>query len=193
MKNLVAAVTYSFNDFYDRLNVQGQMIFSSIVILIFILCFLLFLAYIMQEIKSKKRIKAIKKLPMQNKTYEENKKSTDLNAKTNIENIAKSIETSLEKEAPVELTNFEDDQEKTAIISINELFEKADELSTFDDEYDEGMRVNYLEKFNLASPLIDEALNETKQEQSAPVKAFKVSQVISPIYGVKKEVIDNNR
>ena len=47
------------------------------------------------------------------------------NEKTEIEDIASAINDAL-KEEPITLTNFEEDQEKTAIISIDELMKFAD-------------------------------------------------------------------
>ena len=41
MKNLFAAASYSFNNFYNNLNTQGQMIFSIIMLLIIVLCAIL--------------------------------------------------------------------------------------------------------------------------------------------------------
>ena len=46
MKNLFAAASYSFNNFYNNLNTQGQMIFSIIMLLIIVLCAILLVTYI---------------------------------------------------------------------------------------------------------------------------------------------------
>lgn len=68
---------------------------------------------------------------------------------------------------------------------------RAKDLEIVEDE--EPSNINYLEKYNLQPAEIEQAVNETvNKENKCEVKAFKVSQVISPIYGVKKEVIDKN-
>ena len=50
----------------------------------------------------------------------------------------------------------------------------------------------FLEKYNLEPAEVESASNIVSNTSNKEVKAFKVSQVISPIYGVKKEVINNN-
>ena len=96
----------------------------------------------------------------------------------------------MKEESPISLTDFEEDQEKTAIISIDELISKAKELELIDDEENTG--VNYLEKYNLEPAEVEEVVsNNVVKNKDTEVKAFKVSQVISPIYGVKKEVVND--
>lgn len=193
MKNLFASASYSFNNFYNNLTTPGQMIFSVIMFLIMVLCLLLFLTYIIQSLSSKKRIIKLKEKIKNNhfkmiKEEDKEEIKEEISKKTDIKDIANAINNAL-KEDPITLTNFEEDQEKTAIISIDELMKKAKDLELIDD--DEQTGVNYLEKYNLepaevVKPKTDDTLNKE-------VKAFKVSQVISPIYGVKKEIINNDR
>ncbi len=194
MKNLFAAASYSFNNFYNNLNTQGQMIFSVIMFLICTLCILLLITYIVGGIQNKAQIsrlknetKRINNVDLQKKD-DSPKESLYNEEKTQIQDIASAISEALQEENPISLTNFEEDQERTAIISIDELMQKAKELELIDDEESEG--VNYLEKYNLEPSEIKttSSVSEVKNE----VKAFRVSQVISPIYGVKKEVIDGD-
>lgn len=197
MKNLFAAASYSFNNFYNNLNTQGQMIFSIIMLLIIILCAILLVTYIVQSVQAKKKLKQIKK---ENKirnikkeeitALKEDKEPLYTNEKTEIEDIASAINDAL-KEEPITLTNFEEDQEKTAIISIDELMKKAKDLELISEE-DEDTGVNFLEKYNLEPAEVDISSNVKSSTEEKQVKAFKVSQVISPIYGVKKEVINDN-
>lgn len=198
MKNLFAAASYSFNNFYNNLNTQGQMIFSAIMFLIVILCALLLITYVIQGVQARIKIKKIKESnekqdvvkPAQTPVEKEPVKevietleeATYTEEKTEIIDIAKRVEDALNEESPINFTSFEEDQEKTAIISIDELMTRAKELELIEDEEPSG--INYLEKYNL------EPAEVVSKETSAEVKAFKVSQVISPIYGVKKEVID---
>ena len=200
MKNLFAAASYSFNNFYNNLNTQGQMIFSIIIFLIVILCILLFITYVFQGIqvkvkisKIKKETKKVEKEALKKEVQvinEEVKEPLYTNEKTEIEDIASAISDALKEESPISLTNFEEDQEKTAIISIDELMQKAKELELIDD--DENTGINFLEKYNLEPAEVESASNIVSNTSNKEVKAFKVSQVISPIYGVKKEVINNN-
>ena len=97
----------------------------------------------------------------------------------------------MREDTPIALTNFEEDQEKTAIISIDELMEKAKELELIDD--DEHTGVNYLEKYNLEPAEVNKVVNDTMKKEEKEVKAFKVSQVISPVYGIKKDFSDSNK
>lgn len=197
MKNLFAAASYSFNNFYNNLNTQGQMIFSIIMLLIIVLCAILLVTYIVQSVQAKKKLKQIKE---ENKirnikkeeitVLKEDKEPLYTNEKTEIEDIASAISDAL-KEEPITLTNFEEDQEKTAIISIDELMKKAKDLELISEE-DEDTGVNFLEKYNLEPAEIDVSSNVKSSTEEKQVKAFKVSQVISPIYGVKKEVINDN-
>ena len=197
MKNLFAAASYSFNNFYNNLNTQGQMIFSIIMLLIIVLCAILLVTYIVQSVQTKKKLKEIKE---ENKirnikkeeitALKEDKEPLYTNEKTEIEDIASAINDAL-KEEPITLTNFEEDQEKTAIISIDELMKKAKDLELISEE-DEDTGVNFLEKYNLEPAEVDISSNVKSSTEEKQVKAFKVSQVISPIYGVKKEVINDN-
>lgn len=197
MKNLFAAASYSFNNFYNNLNTQGQMIFSIIMLLIIVLCAILLVTYIVQSVQAKKKLKQIKE---ENKirnikkeeitTLKEDKEPLYTNEKTEIEDIASAINDAL-KEEPITLTNFEEDQEKTAIISIDELMKKAKDLELISEE-DEDTGVNFLEKYNLEPAEVDVSSSVKSNTEEKQVKAFKVSQVISPIYGVKKEVINDN-
>lgn len=197
MKNLFAAASYSFNNFYNNLNTQGQMIFSIIMLLIIVLCAILLVTYIVQSVQAKKKLKQIKE---ENKirnikkeeitALKEDKEPLYTNEKTEIEDIASAINDAL-KEEPITLTNFEEDQEKTAIISIDELMKKAKDLELISEE-DEDTGVNFLEKYNLEPAEVDISSNVKGNAEEKQVKAFKVSQVISPIYGVKKEVINDD-
>ena len=197
MKNLFAAASYSFNNFYNNLNTQGQMIFSIIKLLIIVLCAILLVTYIVQSVQAKKKLKQIKE---ENKirnikkeeitALKEDKEPLYTNEKTEIEDSASAINDAL-KEEPITLTNFEEDQEKTAIISIDELMKKAKDLELISEE-DEDTGVNFLEKYNLEPAEVDVSSNVKSSTEEKQVKAFKVSQVISPIYGVKKEVINDN-
>lgn len=202
MKKLLASVSYSFNNFYGNLNSEGQIIFSAIVFLIVVLCVLLLISYIIQHIKDKKALEKYKKEDIKEskkeekieevqKEYEDKTEVLYTNEKTEVEDIAQRVSEALKEDAPITLTNFEEDQERTAIISIDELMEKAKELELIDD--DEHTGVNYLEKYNLEPAEVDKVFSDTMKTEEKEVKAFKVSQVISPVYGIKKDFSDDNK
>ncbi len=194
MKKLLASVSYSFNNFYGNLNSEGQIIFSAIVFLIVVLCVLLLISYIIQHIKDKKALEKYKKeekIEAVQKEYEDKTEVLYTNEKTEVEDIAQRVSEALKEDNPITLTNFEEDQERTAIISIDELMEKAKELELIDD--DEHTGVNYLEKYNLEPAEVDKVVSDTMKTEEKEVKAFKVSQVISPVYGIKKDFSDSNK
>ena len=189
MKKLFANVTYSFNNFYSNLNTEGQMVFSLIMGLLILLCIILFIAYIIESMRTKKSIRRLNR-KIEEEIREENVEEDKIvvneeKEETKIEDIKNAIEKSLNEEV-VSLTNFEEDQERTAIISIDELMKKAKELEVVDDEVS---NVNYLEKYNIDPSEVEEKKEDIEIKKE--VKAFKVSQVISPIYGVKKDVLND--
>ena len=110
------------------------------------------------------------------------------NEKTEIEDIAEAISNALDEEKPIAFTNFEEEQERTAIISIEELMEKAKDLHILDD--DNGS-IDFVEKYNEdaleVEKLADSVVNNNIVDDTKEVKAFRVSQVISPIYGIRKD------
>lgn len=200
MKNLFAAMSYTFNNFYNNLNTRGQIIFSVIIGLILLLCMLLFITYLIQGIKSKLRFKSIKNIikdevkesVIEKKEDISNNISKQYNTKQedDISDIAKRVEDAIKEERPINLTNFEEEQERRAIISIDELMRRAKELEIIEDEDNSG--VNYLEKYNLEPSEVESAKKIINDDSKKEVKAFRVSQVISPVYGIKKEAIENN-
>ena len=172
MKNLFAAASYSFNNFYNNLNTQGQMIFSIIMLLIIVLCAILLVTYIVQSVQAKKKLKQIK---------EENK----------IRNIKKEEITALKEDKEPLYTNEKTEIEDIASAINDALKEEPKDLELISEE-DEDTGVNFLEKYNLEPAEVDISSNVKSNTEEKQVKAFKVSQVISPIYGVKKEVINEN-
>ena len=116
MKKLFAQITYSYDNFYNNLNPRGQMIFSVIMFLILVLVAILFINYIVQGIKNRQKIKKIlkdKKEIVKEEKIEDKKEENDTNIykydedKTEIQDIASSIEKALMEDSPISLTNFE--------------------------------------------------------------------------------------
>ncbi len=195
MKKMFAQISYTFSNFYDNLSNEGKTVFTIIVGLILILFLALLITSIIQKINAKRMISKYIKKDLKEDTNpvitEIKKENIEKSEKSNeVKDIAKRIEDALNDDSPVTLTSFEEDQERTAIISIDELMQRAKELELIDDE---PTGVNYLEKYNLEPALVEEVRNKAINNEKQEVKAFKVSQVISPIYGVKKDIVDNDK
>lgn len=125
----------------------------------------------------------------------------------------KKLTEELQKEAAncdpenIPLTRYEEEQEETAIISLEELVKKskemyeANELTQYKDEGDEPISLHELEtktgiesKEDYQAPfilrnVIDEVEEQTEQPEASNIKEvqpkFKTSPIISPIYGIE--------
>lgn len=95
--------------------------------------------------------------------------------KTSIDDIANLLEnTKVNK--PIDLTKFEEDQEENAIISYDELVKRAG-----------AKKIVY--KCEEKNEIIEEKPKEIEKiEDVKETKKFKASKVISPIFGIQKEV-----
>lgn len=93
-----------------------------------------------------------------------------------IDKISELLEDNINNLNPIDLTKFEEEQEKNAIISYDELVKKAG-----------AKKIVYkTEKATINEERIEPKL-EIKTEPKEEAKShFKASQVISPIYGVQK-------
>ena len=92
---------------------------------------------------------------------------------TSLDEITDLIENTLEQK-PIDLTKFEEDQEENAIISYDELVKRAG-----------AKKIIY--KCENVKPKEE----IVKQEEPKEKAKFKASRVISPIYGVQKEEVEN--
>lgn len=92
---------------------------------------------------------------------------------TSLDEITDLIENTLEQK-PIDLTKFEEDQEENAIISYDELVKRAG-----------AKKIIY--KCEDVKPKEE----IVKQEEPKEKAKFKASRVISPIYGVQKEEIED--
>lgn len=160
MKKLLADSSQIFTDFYSSLNTRGQLVFVIMLILLIILLGLLAFTSVITYFERKSgTIKAIRNLKIKNK--EKKLKAEDLESKqhTLTNNIYEEISKAVENKKNIELTDFEVEQENSAIISYNELKNNINNIEFIDDE-----EVNTIEQ----------------------KKKFTVSQVISPIFGTVK-------
>lgn len=98
--------------------------------------------------------------------------------KTSIDDIAKLIEDTLEKE-PINLTEFEEDQEENAIISYDELVKRAGSQKIV-------YKCEEVEVLNELENRKEEQIEQIEKLEEEP-KKFKASKVISPIFGIQKE------
>ncbi|MBQ9024527.1 MAG: hypothetical protein IJ105_04820 [Bacilli bacterium] len=90
-----------------------------------------------------------------------------------IDKIANLLEDNINNPKPIDLTKFEEEEEKNAIISYDELVRKAGAKKII---------------YKTEKATINEEVKEDKIEiKSDNSKKFKASQVISPIYGIKKQ------
>lgn len=119
---------------------------------------------------------------------DEPKEEIIISKPSTIEEISKLIENTLEQE-PIDLTTFEEEQEKDAIISYDELVKRAGakkiiyKAETIKEEKKDPVMVVKQE-----NQYITDNKKNIKQEYS---NTFKASQIVSPIYGVQKEKIGN--
>lgn len=92
---------------------------------------------------------------------------------SSVDKIATLIEDNLNNQTPIDLTEFEEEEERNAIISYDELVKKAG-----------AKKIVYkAEKATINEEIKQEQIEIKKENKSK----FKASQVISPIYGIKKQ------
>lgn len=138
------------------------------------------------KVEPKKEIKIEKELPKKEEIIEEVKPIEKMKIETpeevevievvseenSIDKIAQLLEDNAKPMDPINLTRFEEEQEKNAIISYDELVKRA------------GSKKIVYKTEKEVKPIKEEKI-EIKEE---PVKGkFRASAVISPIYGVQKE------
>ena len=114
---------------------------------------------------------------------------TEDNKVNELDNLLAIMEKDLEKEKEQEtkVEDYEDEQEKTAIISYQELLKAAREnkiKTSYDDEKAAVITTNSKAK---ETPVLEEI---KKEEELSTTKKFKNSDFISPIFG-KQETVSN--
>ncbi len=131
MNNILNFVTVNFINFYEELNNIGRLVFY-IAIMLFVILIILMFIMILQKSLVQKQIKIIqdeqRKVIQKNKQKEEEIETLDIdleNDKTkDLNTIVKKLEkASVDKKDVTDL--YEDEQEKTAIISYQELIKAA--------------------------------------------------------------------
>lgn len=131
MNNILNFVTVNFINFYEELNNIGRLVFY-IAIMLFVILIILMFIMILQKSLVQKQIKIIqdeqRKVIQKNKQKEEEIETLDIdleNDKTkDLNTIVQKLEkASVDKKDVTDL--YEDEQEKTAIISYQELIKAA--------------------------------------------------------------------
>lgn len=174
---------------------------------------------------------------LQYTTIEPDQKTAQLELKKLEEELRRQQEEEIQEQEEVSnnisLTNYEEEQEENAIISLEELVKKskdmyeANELTQYADEGNEPITLQELEAkvgkestkiedtFIIENVVPEEELNtpvleeepvlqqvtlddfntvkvEDIKQNTEEIKKFKSSPIISPIYGIEKEVSDND-
>lgn len=121
-------------------------------------------------------------------------------AQETLQRLTEELKQQEQEPANIELTDFELEQENTAIISLDELMKKADaiyqenEVVQYEDEGNEPINLEELEarfKAQEEKEVVTLSDFNTVPVQTEPAvieeKKFKNSPVISPVYGIEKE------
>lgn len=160
MNKLFADSSQVFTDFYTSLNTRGQIVFIIMLLLLIMLLGLLAFTSVITYFERKSgTAKAIRNIKRKNKEKKEKIEEIEAKSHTLTNNIYEEISKAVENKKNIELTDFELEQENSAIISYNELKNNIDNIEFVDDE-----EINVVEE----------------------KKKFTVSQVISPIFGTVK-------
>ena len=178
MKNM-GSILFKFSDMDKS---------SQILLFLIVLVFLMLISITVINLITKKKNN---KYDMENRNIKRYsdliKEEVIVTKPSSIEEISKLIENTLEQE-PIDLTNFEEEQEKDAIISYDELVKRAGakkiiyRAETKAEEKKEPVKVIKTEKKQ--EPFVNK-----KGEYAG---TFKASQIVSPIYGVKKNENTND-
>ncbi len=143
-------------------------------------------------------------------TMEEDPDLEKTQAQIEIQQLTKALEKAEEEDDKIKLTHFEQEQEANAIISINELMKKSNDLYQknetvqYMDEGNEPINLEELKaKYEQESTPVEETLSvsatkeklpdfatekelATAKENNRKPSKFKSSPIISPVYGIEK-------
>jgi len=144
-------------NFYDQLSIQNKVIFFILLFCIAIVIVLTILSLISKKRKEDEKIDVI--------NYDEESVNVEYDEDNDISRIAKQIEKDLEENSNIDLTDYENDQENTSIISYQELIAAARKST---------------------NEVIEKRI-ETEEDLSK-TRVFKPSEFISPVYGTQKKV-----
>lgn len=156
-----------------------------------------------EEVKIKDTAETLRETinELKNETYTEN----DLDktqAQIRVEEITKALEEAKQEELEEDkYQKFEEEQEKNAIISYNELKESFDRLYSENEKIqyldDDEIPINIDELYELRdhqqkAKLDDFTTIKTEPEEKVSTSGFKNSPLISPVYGIQTPPVENN-
>lgn len=178
--------------FYMYSNLDGSsQILLFLIILVFLMLLSIFIINVITRKKSEKYDNSFSNITRYSNIIEKENNNNKLEEKNNIEvvevvsednsieEISKLIEENLIQD-PIDLTKFEEEQEKDAIISYDELVKKAGAKKII---YKTKEKEEDIEILN------ENSINNEKTEYT---KRFKASEIVSPVYGIQKKLNDKN-
>lgn len=127
------------------------------------------------------------------------------NAQLELQRLTEELKKAEEVTKNIELTNFELEQEESAIISLDELLEKGDslydknEITQYEDEGNEPINLKELEQRYMEqqeekqSVVLEEFVKVKEEPIPTEPKKFKSSPVISPIYGIEEKNVHKDQ
>lgn len=156
-----------------------------------------------EEVKIKDTAETLRETinELKNETYTENELDKT-QAQIRVEEITKALEEAKQEELEEDkYQRFEEEQEKNAIISYNELKESFDRLYSENEKIqyldDDEIPINIDELYELRdhqqkAKLDDFTTIKTEPEEKVSTSGFKNSPLISPVYGIQTPPVENN-
>ena len=156
-----------------------------------------------EEVKIKDTAETLREIinELKNETYTENELDKT-QAQIRVEEITKALEEAKQEELEEDkYQKFEEEQEKNAIISYNELKESFDRLYSENEKIqyldDDEIPINIDELYELRdhqqkAKLDDFTTIKTEPEEKVSTSGFKNSPLISPVYGIQTPPVENN-
>ena len=156
-----------------------------------------------EEVKIKDTAETLRETinELKNETYTENELDKT-QAQIRVEEITKALEEAKQEELEEDkYQKFEEEQEKNAIISYNELKESFDRLYSENEKIqyldDDEIPINIDELYELRdhqqkAKLDDFTTIKTEPKEKVSTSGFKNSPLISPVYGIQTPPVENN-
>lgn len=171
LSNMLSFLSDNFNKFYNGLNETGKLVFWIVIILVAVLFILLIIVMQQRSIANRLEKQYIRNINVpEPSVLETSNIDIDLdNEKTrNLKEITDKLQAVIDSKA-VPLTNYEEDQEESSIISYKELIKKNE------------TQTQPL-KDNPPAPIKPQPIYSFDEKPK-----FKSSEFISPIFGVQEK------
>jgi len=177
LNNFLSKIADNFHHYYENLTDESKLILFIIIILLFISVIILIMLLEKNNLKVKKIIPKETLPEVENKFFSELKIDVENEKTRNLKEITDKIKEDIDNKN-INLTNFEQEQEETSIISYDELLKAAGQKEI--DSNEEKFSIS-----NLARKIeVDEVLEKELEPKSTELK-FKKSAYISPIFGIQ--------